>query len=84
MGEEVGTTLEPRYVPVPISIYAHRLWADTERQERILGFRPEISVRQGIQRVIAATRDLQERGISLAEHQRYFESLSAKQLQATP
>ncbi|KUN08294.1 hypothetical protein AQI95_07850 [Streptomyces yokosukanensis] len=79
IGEEVGSLLEREYVDVPIAIYAQRLWADVDRASRVLGFRHEIDVREGVRRVVAAARRAQESGQwpALKDAQMYFESLPA-------
>lgn len=79
IGLELGEPIEPEHVDVPIAIYAERLWADVTRAENVLGFRHEIDVREGIRRVLAATRRAQEAGVSseLRGAQMYFETLPA-------
>jgi UDP-glucose 4-epimerase len=56
ISQRLGVVLEPRYVPVPIAIYAQRLWADTSLSERVLGFRPLVALEVGIARVIDRVR----------------------------
>lgn len=75
IGAELGTTLEPEYVPVPIGIYAERLWADTRKAENVLGFHPSVTVEEGVRRVIASARTAQERWPDLGSKQMYFETL---------
>ncbi len=60
INEELGMDLAPKYVPVPIKIYAHRLWADMSKTEKVLGLKPQISLREGIRRVIDFTRKLKD------------------------
>jgi len=79
IGEELGKEIEPRFVDVPITIYAQRLLADVSRAVEVLGFQHEVDVREGIRRVIKAARGAQSTqkwpGISSA--QMYFETLPA-------
>ena len=37
---------------VPIKIYAHRLWADMGKAESLLGFKPSIDLRHGVEKII--------------------------------
>jgi nucleoside-diphosphate-sugar epimerase len=71
----LGTDYQTEYLEVPISIYAYRLQADTTRMEQVLGFRPAISVEEGVQRVVEAAKELVSDEYRLAEMQMYFESL---------
>jgi nucleoside-diphosphate-sugar epimerase len=74
IGEELGIEPKPTFVPIPIKIYALRLWADMTRVKSVLNFEPRITVREGVRRVIeyAKTLPLQT---ELAEDQMYFKSL---------
>ena len=47
---------QPIYVPVPISIYARRLLADTYTIQRELGFVPEVSIEDGLDLVLQHAR----------------------------
>ena len=63
---------------VPIQIYAHRLWADTNKIESVLKFKPEISLESGIQKIIQATNNLPKSlidDLKLFDQQMYFEGL---------
>ncbi len=51
------TPLQPAYVPVPIPVYARRLWADTARQ-RTLGLEAQTDVETGVARVVEYIRSL--------------------------
>lgn len=78
IAEELGIpTPHIEWVDIPIDIYAQRLLACTKRAEKLLGFKPEVDLREGIRRIIAATRamplSLQEQ---LGEDQRYYEKLT--------
>ena len=75
INEELGTDLQPKYVPVPIKIYAHRLWADMTLVEKNLEFTPAISLREGIQRVLSFSKELKEKE-SLTNMQLYYKKLS--------
>lgn len=74
INKRLGTNLKPKYVPVPIKIYAHRLWADMSITEKVLGFKPKISLQEGIERVIDFTRELKNPH-ELGEMQNYYLSL---------
>jgi UDP-glucose 4-epimerase len=54
------TSLEPEYVPVPISIYAERLGADPTRARKELGFESSVAVLSGVMRVIESISELPE------------------------
>jgi UDP-glucose 4-epimerase len=45
-------TLAPIYFPVPIDIYAERLVANMDHSEKVLGFRAEINLEEGIKKVV--------------------------------
>ncbi len=51
-------TPKPVRVNVPIQIYAYRLLADMKKVKKVLGFTPEVSLEEGIRRIIAATKAL--------------------------
>lgn len=63
------------YVPIPIKIYAHRLWADMRKTEALLNFKPNIGLVQGIEKIIAATKELNN--ARLRDQQHYYLSLSS-------
>jgi UDP-glucose 4-epimerase len=71
----LGTDLKPVYVDVPIDIYALRLWSNNERLEKTLGFKPEISVQQGIERVVKFAQKYIAEHPERANDQMYFETL---------
>ncbi|MFI1258693.1 NAD-dependent epimerase/dehydratase family protein [Streptomyces netropsis] len=79
IAEELGKEVEPKFADVPIAIYAQRLLADITRAVDVLGFRHEIDVREGIRRVIKATRSVQAtpKWTGLSSAQMYFETLPA-------
>lgn len=74
INQETGKNLSPIYVPVPIKIYAHRLWADMARAKKVLGFEPQISLREGIKRVLDFTRQLKD-SEQLTHMQHYYLNL---------
>jgi len=74
INQELQTDLEPIYVPVPIKIYAERLWADMTTAKKVLGFEPKISIREGIKRVINFSRSLPN-SLELSEMQHYYLTL---------
>lgn len=67
--------VNPYYVPIPIKIYAHRLWADMRKTETLLNFKANISLVQGIERIIVATKELNNS--RLRDQQHYYLSLNA-------
>jgi UDP-glucose 4-epimerase len=76
--KQLNTAANPIFVDVPIQIYAHRLWADTNKIESILKFKPEISLESGIQKIIQATNNLPKSlidDLKLFDQQMYFEGL---------
>lgn len=74
INRELGTQLQPKYVPVPIKIYAHRLWADMTKTEKVLGFKPQVSLREGIRRVLEFARQLKN-SQELSQMQHYYRKL---------
>jgi UDP-glucose 4-epimerase len=50
--DATGRSVEPRYVPNPIRNYVYRTMADTSRAERMLGFGAEVSLKEGISRLV--------------------------------
>lgn len=77
INQELGKNLDPIYVPVPIKIYAHRLWADMAITEKAIGFKPQINLREGIKRVLKFTRELQD-SQKLTDMQHYYLNLENK------
>lgn len=80
IGLQLGTSFDPKFIPVPIAIYAQRLLADTRKAESILGFRHSIDVEDGISEVIESARESQPRWPDLTRMQMYFEGLGANKL----
>lgn len=75
---QLGFEAKPTYVDVPIQIYAQRLWADTKLIEDVLGFTPKVTLEEGIDRIIHATRALPQGvldKLNLSIQQNYFETL---------
>ncbi len=73
--------VEPRvrYVEVPIQIYAYRLWADMTLCEKMLGFKPRVTLEDGIAHIIDATEGLDpavRAQLQLDVQQHYFEKLT--------
>ncbi len=52
INEYLGTSYKPIYVPPKLPVYTRRSLADTTKAEKVLGFKSEINVRDGIARVI--------------------------------
>lgn len=76
--KQLGFDAKPTYVDVPIQIYAQRLWADTTLIEKVLGFKPHVTLEEGIERIIRATNELPQRvreKLNLDIQQMYFEKL---------
>lgn len=71
------THVKPKYVPIPIDIYARRLLSDNTIVKKVLGFEPKISLRKGIKRVIKFAESKMKENKELAEKQMYFETLKA-------
>jgi nucleoside-diphosphate-sugar epimerase len=79
-GEHLGVSPNVIYTPTPIQIYAHRLWADMTLAKRMLGFQPRITLEQGIERIIEATKALPaevRKKLDLGMQQLYFKKLQA-------
>ncbi|MGC1854236.1 MAG: NAD-dependent epimerase/dehydratase family protein [Candidatus Aquirickettsiella sp.] len=70
----LGKKVKPRYVPIPIKIYAHRLWADMRKTESVLNLKPHIDLSQGIKKIIEATAALNND--LLRDKQHYYLSLN--------
>ncbi len=47
-----GTGLKPIFYPIPIKIYANRLLANMKHSEKELGFRAEVTIEEGVKRVV--------------------------------
>lgn len=76
LNESLPTALPPVYVAVPVTIYARRLLADTSLAQHVLHFRAQVSVKEGIQRVLQEARILSEsKESAFATMQRKFETL---------
>lgn len=74
INEELGTKITPKYVPVPIEIYVHRLWADMSKTEKVLGFKPKVDLKEGVKRVIDFIRALKNSN-ELSYFQNYYKKL---------
>ncbi|MEK7521067.1 MAG: NAD-dependent epimerase/dehydratase family protein [Patescibacteria group bacterium] len=59
--EELDIKPDPVFVDVPIKIYAHRLWATTDKMRSFLALTPRVTLRQGIRQIIECTRELWNR-----------------------
>ncbi|MFZ5365962.1 MAG: NAD-dependent epimerase/dehydratase family protein [Patescibacteria group bacterium] len=75
INEELETNLKPIYVSVPIDIYARRLLSDNSRVEKVLGFKPKVSVEEGIKRIVASAKKIIKEHPEMAEKQMYFKTL---------
>jgi UDP-glucose 4-epimerase len=56
---ELGTSVNPDYVPNPISkdVYIHDTCADHTKMTDATGWKPQISLQEGIERVCSAYKD---------------------------
>ena len=75
---QLAVEASPIYVDVPIQIYAQRLWADTSKIEKVLNFKPEVTLENGIEKIIQSTRNLSPeiiKSYELFNQQMYFEGL---------
>lgn len=54
INEYLGTNYTPIYVPPKLPVYTRRSLADPTKAEKVLGFKAEIPVKEGIARVIRA------------------------------
>ncbi|PJA36780.1 MAG: hypothetical protein CO183_01700 [Candidatus Zambryskibacteria bacterium CG_4_9_14_3_um_filter_42_9] len=67
--------LKPKYVDIPIDVYAQRLLSDNTILRKELGFEPRISIREGVERVIKKAELKTETDKDLSSQQMYFETL---------
>lgn len=74
IGQCLGKAIKPRYVSIPIKIYAHRLWADMTKTTTLLNFKPKIDLNQGIERIILAAKTINDK--KLRENQHYYLNLN--------
>lgn len=75
---ELQFDAHPQYVDFELQIYALRLWADVEKAKKILGFKPRVTLEEGIARIIEATNELPQADkdqLNLGMQQMYFETL---------
>jgi nucleoside-diphosphate-sugar epimerase len=61
LNSELGTMLEPESVDVPIKVYARRLLGDPALAERQLGFVAQVTVSEGIRRILESVQSLPAR-----------------------
>jgi UDP-glucose 4-epimerase len=52
LNKHLGTDIKPIYKPNPIKNYVYHTLADMSKTERLLGFKPKISLKQGIKTII--------------------------------
>ena len=55
LNEELGTAIEPRYRPVPLSGYNYRQRADISKLQEATDWVPRIDFREGIRRICSGT-----------------------------
>lgn len=55
INEVLGTDIDPEYVenPIPENVYVHDTCADFSKLQDEVGWKPEINLREGIERVCA-------------------------------
>lgn len=70
-----NTNVTPKYVPIPIDIYAKRILSDNTTVKKVLGFEPKISIKEGLKRVIQNAEAKIKEDRELAAKQMYFETL---------
>lgn len=73
---------DPIWVDIPIDIYAQRLLADMTKANAVLGFKAEVDLREGVRRIIKATKELPQdvrEELRLGMQQHYFEGLKPEQ-----
>lgn len=61
INEELGTSVEPRYVSNPLKNYVAQTLADTSKIEREIGWKATTSLREGIQKIIAEDEPFSKR-----------------------
>ncbi len=64
IASRLGIEANPVFVDVPVAIYARRLLADTSLTKSVLDFSAEITLGQGIDRVIERVRHAIEMGVA--------------------
>lgn len=52
INNELSLNLKPQYMPLPIDNYDCRSFSDNSKVEKVLGFKPKISLRQGVKRIV--------------------------------
>ncbi|MEM1981841.1 MAG: NAD-dependent epimerase/dehydratase family protein, partial [Candidatus Hadarchaeales archaeon] len=52
LNEMLGTNLKPKYVKIPVKNYIFRQRADLRKAEKLLGYRPSYSLREGIREIL--------------------------------
>ena len=78
VGKQLGVTPKPIHVDVPIQIYAYRLLADMKKTRKVLGFKPKITLEEGVRRILEAARALPPgtfKKLQLDLQQKYFEQV---------
>lgn len=76
--QQLGFDAKPQYVDFELQIYALRLWADIKKAKELLGFEAQISLEEGIARIIQATNELPQEvrsKLNLGMQQMYYEGL---------
>lgn len=76
INKKLNKNLKPKYVPVPIDIYAYRLLSDNKIVEKKLNFFPKISLDKGIDRIIKTYLKEVKKNNILSKKQLYFEAIS--------
>jgi len=61
INQQLSTNYTPRYVSVPVKIYSLSILADMTKVQNVLGWKPKVTVEQGIKKIIENTRKLPPR-----------------------
>lgn len=52
LNEFMGKSIKPRYLPNPIKNYVYRTLADLTKASKLLGYKPDVSLEDGIKRLV--------------------------------
>lgn len=52
LNEFMGKSIKPRYLPNPIKNYVYRTLADLTKASKLLGYKPKVSLEDGIKRLV--------------------------------
>jgi UDP-glucose 4-epimerase len=60
INRKLGKNIKPKYVPNPIKNYVFHTLADTSKAEKLLDFKPRVSLEEGVDRIIEYYGNLKE------------------------